>query len=854
MKDKRIHNDLNVMWSIFADDAPFSIEGKQVTIYLRTPYSKKEIAGYSISGNVITWKFLGKDQKHTGKHSLELVINENAEGMVTTDACDFVNLVDCSCKVGGADDAGVQTETISLTSNLEYVASGAYDDTAVWEYIDKLEKNKADKTEIPTKVSQLENDADYATKNEIDSKQDEIKDLDAIRSGAAKGATALQSIPAEYVTDDELDNALRPKVNVNQIATINGKSLVNGGNIVITGGEGGGYDDTEIRAELDELSSDVKKVNDITLVIKSNNINTSSIESGGYSVNYKNGTIAPFSSSTTTRCNAPIMFEQGKSIYMILEYTPANMSYITIIPIDINGKPVGTDNVLLYARNKSTHDTVFTPPQGAVGMYFFCSQSQGVTNYKLGLYYTDYDTSIVEDYVPDEVTVNADKLAKNGKRVVYEEKKDADLFKERLGYDKEISEELPAIDNPDAEYAKHLISAVRQEISEIWRWMARKEEVTILDSGVCGENLNWALYSDGLLRISGEGRAYDYCKGLLMDELVGAEYDSLPTMRAKIEKYQSQYIGKTDADSVAKYERGFQEGKIYDDANEQYFAPWYIYRPEKDFIEYEGEYSSKANYDLHNPNGWQYNRIIIDEGVTYLGNWMLYRLCGVSELVIPSSVKAIGQWCIRYSPSLKCVYLHDGIETIERYGCSRLETCEAIRMGDGFTRVEDQAFGQNSCVKSMFLSGNLDHVGTIPFAYNAQMTDISIKGVQSIGLWFTGCDALKRVQLSEGLVTIEPRAFVNKPNLCTINIPSSVTTIGQSAFYNCLNLKIVYIDSPTIAANVINEAGTSSADFLVKNVEYLYINSNIETIGAWILENFTKVNDADGYALYIRNS
>ena len=122
--------------------------------------------------------------------------------------------------------------------------------------VQKLEE-KANKTEIPTKVSQLENDAEYATKSEIDGKQDEIKDLDAIRSGAAKGATALQSIPAEYVTDDELDNALRPKVNVNQIATINGKSLVNGGNIVITGGEGGGYDDTEIRAELDELSAEV---------------------------------------------------------------------------------------------------------------------------------------------------------------------------------------------------------------------------------------------------------------------------------------------------------------------------------------------------------------------------------------------------------------------------------------------------------------------------------------------------------------------------------------------------------------------------------------------------------------------
>lgn len=38
----------------------------------------------------------------------------------------------------------------------------------------------------------------------VEGKQDAIADLDAIRSGAEKGATALQSIPSEYVTETEL--------------------------------------------------------------------------------------------------------------------------------------------------------------------------------------------------------------------------------------------------------------------------------------------------------------------------------------------------------------------------------------------------------------------------------------------------------------------------------------------------------------------------------------------------------------------------------------------------------------------------------------------------------------------------
>lgn len=39
----------------------------------------------------------------------------------------------------------------------------------------------------------------------INTKQDKITDLDTIRSGAAAGATALQSIPSEYITENDLN-------------------------------------------------------------------------------------------------------------------------------------------------------------------------------------------------------------------------------------------------------------------------------------------------------------------------------------------------------------------------------------------------------------------------------------------------------------------------------------------------------------------------------------------------------------------------------------------------------------------------------------------------------------------------
>lgn len=60
---------------------------------------------------------------------------------------------------------------------------------------------------VPTNVSEFTNDAGYLTEHQdISGKQDVITDLETIRTGAAAGATALQAIPEEYVTETELNN------------------------------------------------------------------------------------------------------------------------------------------------------------------------------------------------------------------------------------------------------------------------------------------------------------------------------------------------------------------------------------------------------------------------------------------------------------------------------------------------------------------------------------------------------------------------------------------------------------------------------------------------------------------------
>lgn len=146
MKDIRIGNDITIQWSLFNGDAQFPIEGLDLHVYLKDKFGRKEIEDFQVRGNQITWTFYGKDQRRIGVYSMEVIINEGEEGMITTDACQFVNLVPCSCSVKGSDPSDVQTETIEITSVIEI--GNYYDDTEVKNELARLEREKADKSEL----------------------------------------------------------------------------------------------------------------------------------------------------------------------------------------------------------------------------------------------------------------------------------------------------------------------------------------------------------------------------------------------------------------------------------------------------------------------------------------------------------------------------------------------------------------------------------------------------------------------------------------------------------------------------------------------------------------------------------
>lgn len=98
---------------------------------------------------------------------------------------------------------------------------------------------------------------------DISNKQDVIEDLETIRQNALKGSNALQSVPEEYITNEELEEVISnikiPEIDLTEyvkeedlnkkqdvlksginIKTINGKSILGEGNLQISGEGGSG--------------------------------------------------------------------------------------------------------------------------------------------------------------------------------------------------------------------------------------------------------------------------------------------------------------------------------------------------------------------------------------------------------------------------------------------------------------------------------------------------------------------------------------------------------------------------------------------------------------------------------------
>ena len=232
------------------------------------------------------------------------------------------------------------------------------------------------------------------------------------------------------------------------------------------------------------------------------------------------------------------------------------------------------------------------------------------------------------------------------------------------------------------------------------------------------------------------------------------------------------------------------------------------------YIEGEGEmYDFLSQWDTDdNPEdkitlppwiGKSVTKIVVGEGVTYIGNKAFYEMSDVVEAVLPSTLKGIGYYAFSYMSKLEIVNLPEGLETMDHSAFSACAALENITIPSTLKVIPYNAFWQCTSLTDLTISYGVEEIGEGAFdgcsgigAEGDGANDLSTMfdgpGLQRVeipgsvktigGGAFASCTMLREVVLHEGIERIGGGAFNNCNSLYDVTLPASLKSMGEWVF------------------------------------------------------------------------
>lgn len=188
--------------------------------------------------------------------------------------------------------------------------------------------------------------------------------------------------------------------------------------------------------------------------------------------------------------------------------------------------------------------------------------------------------------------------------------------------------------------------------------------------------------------------------------------------------------------------------------------------------------------------------------------------CPITSVVIPNSVKTIGEYAFADCLNLTSVTLSAGLEEI---GDFAFVTCAftSINLPNTLEKIGCGAF-RNSLLKSINLPSSLTEIGYNAF-YGSALESVVIPGsVKTIpdGA-FSECSRLKSITIESGVETIQKNAISG--SFASIEIPATVKYLGE-------------ISSSTVTEIILHEGLETLGQLYCSNLKSLEIPSTVREI------------------------
>lgn len=100
------------------------------------------------------------------------------------------------------------------------------------------------------------------------------------------------------------------------------------------------------------------------------------------------------------------------------------------------------------------------------------------------------------------------------------------------------------------------------------------------------------------------------------------------------------------------------------------------------------------------------NKIVVNEGVTYLGDY-LFRGCAVESVSFPSTLTGIGNSCFRDCKSLKSIVLPNALTKLDSYAFMNCIALESAVINGNLSKIEDRVFSGCSSLKTVTIPSSV---------------------------------------------------------------------------------------------------------------------------------------------------
>ena len=210
-------------------------------------------------------------------------------------------------------------------------------------------------------------------------------------------------------------------------------------------------------------------------------------------------------------------------------------------------------------------------------------------------------------------------------------------------------------------------------------------------------------------------------------------------------------------------------------------------------------------------------------------------VAGCKNTIIPSSVTSIGEQAFLGCSGLTSITIPSSVTSIGDYAFGYCSGLSSIKVDAGNT-VYDSRENCNAIIET---SSN-----TLVTGCKNTIIPSSVTSIGSSAFYL--CSGLTSITIPSSVTTIGSSAFYFCSGLTSITIPSSVTSIGGGAFQNCSGLNTIYsyIESPTGSTDATfdNSNYTNATLYVPTGTKELYQSTNGWKDFTNIVEMVTKHN------------